>query len=111
MILLRRKGTALLCACLLALSACASHPAAGQGVRETPASLLAAFKKADTNGDEQLSREELSAGLPRYAANFDEIDTDHNGLVNFSELLSYVQWRRLQTEDAEEQHRMHRGGR
>lgn len=97
MILLRRTGTTLLCACLLALAACASHPTR-LGARETLTNLRAAFKKADSNGDEQLSREEFGAGLPGYAENFDEIDTDHNGFVNFAELWSYVQWKHLGSE-------------
>lgn len=91
--------TTLLSACLLVLSGCAAGPGRPGGPHETRASLLADFKKADTNGDEQLSREEMSAGLPRYAADFDEIDIDHNGLVNFAELWSYWQWRHLGTDD------------
>ena len=91
--------TPLLYACLLLVSACASHPGQALGPHETRASLLADFKKADANGDEQLSKDEMNAGLPRYAADFDEIDTDHNGQVNFAELWSYWQWRHLGTDD------------
>lgn len=90
---------ALLYAGLLVLPACASHPDHPVGPHETHASLLADFRQADTNGDEQLSKEEMSAGMPRYAADFDEIDTDHNGQVNFAELWSYWQWRHLGTDD------------
>lgn len=89
----------LLCACLLALTACSSQPGHPSGPHETRATLLADFKKADTNGDEQLSMDEMKAGLSRYAADFDEIDTDHNGQVNFAELWSYWQWRHLGTDD------------
>ena len=95
----RRTGIPLLCLCLLALQGCASHRSRPGGPHETHASLLADFKKADLNGDEQLTREEMSAGLPRYAADFDEIDTDHNGVVNFAELWSYWQWRHMGTDD------------
>jgi hypothetical protein len=98
----RLVGTALLCAGLLALAACASKPQHPNGPTP-PGGLRASFKKADLNGDEQLTREEMTAGLPQYAEHFDEIDTDHNGLVNLAELLSYAQWRRLEAEDAAEQ--------
>ena len=80
--------TPLLYACLLLVSACASHPGQALGPHETRASLLADFKKADANGDEQLSKDEMNAGLPRYAADFDEIDTDHNGTVSKPELAA-----------------------
>lgn len=106
----RRIGTALLCACQLALAACASPPP-HPGPQGLQGGLRAAFKKADLNGDEQLTREEMSAGLPQFAEHFDEIDTDHNGLVNLAELQSYVQWRRLESEDAAEQQRMNRNRR
>jgi Ca2+-binding EF-hand superfamily protein len=53
------------------------------------------FKRADTNGDEKLTREELAAGFPEFADNFDEIDTDHNGFVNLAELQSYFEWSEL----------------
>jgi hypothetical protein len=108
MIRLRHPGSALLCACLLALPACASH-SSRPGSRETLSSLRAAFKKADANSDEQLSREELSTGLPAYAANFDEIDTDHNGLVNFAELWSYISWKHLGPEPEAAPHMRHGG--
>ena len=111
MILLRHPGYALLCACLLTLSACASKPHHPGSQDLPPGGLRAAFKNADTNGDEQLTREEMSAGLPQYAEHFDEIDTDHNNLVNFAELQSYVQWRRLEIEDERQAQRLRRGGR
>jgi hypothetical protein len=111
MTLLRRSGYVLLCACLLTLAACASKPQhpGPQGI--PPGGLRAAFKKADTDGDEQLTREEMKAGLPQYAEHFDEIDTDHNNLVNLSELLSYVQWKRLEVEDENQARQLRRGGR
>lgn len=102
---LHRIGTAFLCAGLVALTACAG-PARQPDPLTVPGGLLALFKKADSNGDEQLTREELSAGLPQYADKFDEIDTDHNGLVNYAELKSYLQWRRLEKDDNAERQRM-----
>ena len=106
----RRIGTAFLCTCLLALAACAGAPRHADPLA-VAGGLLAVFKKADSNGDEQLTRDEMSAGLPQYAEHFDEIDTDHNGFVNYAELKSYLQWVRLGKEDAAEQQRMHRGRR
>jgi len=44
------------------------------------------FKDADTNGDGQLSREEVQAKMPRLAARFDELDTDKNGQLSREEL-------------------------
>lgn len=92
---LLRLGAAAVCAGVMAiLGACAEVPVHGgpQGLYD---SLLANFKKADSNGDEQLTREEMQAGLPQFFANFDEMDTDHNGRVNFAELWSYAQWRHM----------------
>ena len=47
--------------------------------------LEAAFKKADTDNDGTLTRDEAKA-LPRVAKHFDEIDTDKDGKVSLSEL-------------------------
>jgi hypothetical protein len=87
-----RLGAAALCAGAIALGACTEEPIHGgpQGLYD---SLHAKFKNADSNADEQLTREEMQAGLPQFFANFDEMDTDHNGRVNFAELWSYAQWR------------------
>ncbi len=49
------------------------------------------LKKADKNGDAQLSREKLGTGFPAFADHFDEIDTDHNGFINLAELQSYFE--------------------
>jgi Ca2+-binding EF-hand superfamily protein len=92
-----RFGAATFCACMLALAACSADPShAGQSALYT--SLRASFKKADTNGDEQLTREEMAAGMPQFAPYFDELDTDHSGKVNFAELWSYVQFRYVQAD-------------
>jgi hypothetical protein len=106
----RPLGTALLCACLLTLAACANQSARSHAARETRASSLAAFKTADTNSDEQLSREEFNAGFPDSAVDFDEMDTDHNGLVNFAEFWSYIQWKRVESEPDAIPHARYGGG-
>lgn len=53
------------------------------------------FKKADKNGDEKLTREELAKGFPGFAGQFDEMDVDHSGFVNLAELQSYFEWSEL----------------
>lgn len=49
------------------------------------------MKATDTNGDHQLSKEEMSKGMPRLAAHFDEIDVNHDAKVSTEELKTYVQ--------------------
>jgi Ca2+-binding EF-hand superfamily protein len=44
------------------------------------------FKEADTNGDGQLSLEEVQAKMPRLAARFNELDKDKNGQLSKEEL-------------------------
>ena len=44
------------------------------------------FKAADTNGDGQLSLEEVQAKMPRLAEHFTELDTDKNGQLSKEEL-------------------------
>lgn len=44
------------------------------------------FKEADTNGDGQLSLDEVQAKMPRLAAHFDELDQDKNGQLSKEEL-------------------------
>ena len=56
--------------------------------------LMAKFKAADTNGDGQLSKDEMSKGMPRLAAHFDEIDTNHDGQVSKQELVTYLRARK-----------------
>ena len=104
MLLPHRPALTVLCACVLLTVACQEQPrrAAPQGLYE---STLANFNKADSNNDEQLTREEMTAGLPQFAASFDEIDTDHNGKVNFAELWSFVQYRYVQRDP---EHRIQR---
>jgi len=44
------------------------------------------FKEADTNGDGQLSLEEVQAKMPRLAARFNDLDSDKNGQLSKEEL-------------------------
>ena len=45
----------------------------------------AAFKKADTDNDGSLTRDEAKA-MPRVAKNFDAMDTDNDGTVSANEI-------------------------
>jgi Ca2+-binding EF-hand superfamily protein len=47
--------------------------------------LEAAFKKADTDNDGTLTKDEAKA-MPRVAKNFDAIDTDKDGTVSLDEI-------------------------
>ena len=53
------------------------------------------FKKADTDQDESLTREETALGMPSMSLRFDEVDLDKNDRLNFAEVWSYVQWRQV----------------
>ena len=44
------------------------------------------FKEADTNGDGQLSLDEVQAKMPKLAERFSELDTDKNGQLTKEEL-------------------------
>lgn len=91
------------CAVLLALT---SGCIGGRGPDQDPrARALAEFRHADTNGDDELTREEMTKGLPQLAPHFDEMDQDHNGLVNFAELWSYLQFRSFAAADAKHRDR------
>lgn len=83
------------CSLLLAtlLSGCASP----REYQPSPLNLRTGeqFKKADKNGDEKLTREELAQGFPGFVEQFDEIDVDRNGSVNLAELRSYFEWSEL----------------
>jgi uncharacterized membrane protein len=50
------------------------------------AQIEAKLRAADTNGDQQLSREEAQAALPMVYALFDFLDADRNGQVTKEEL-------------------------
>lgn len=47
------------------------------------------MKQLDTNGDGQLSRDEVKSA-PMLSAKFDEIDTDKNGQLSKEELKAYM---------------------
>jgi Ca2+-binding EF-hand superfamily protein len=51
------------------------------------AAIEAAFKRADTNGDGKLSKEE-SARLPEVQANFDTLDKDKDGSLSLAEFMA-----------------------
>ena len=83
----------LTCAALLgSLAACGPRKPGNYNPR---AYFEADFKKADTDKDELLSREEAAIGLPSLSLRFDEIDLDKNERLNFAEVWSYVQWRQV----------------
>ena len=43
------------------------------------------FRKADANGDGQISREEAQKGMPLLARDFDRIDANKDGMVTLEE--------------------------
>lgn len=94
------RGLALILLLPGLLASCASHHPMELGGSASRHALLARFKQADSNGDEQLTREEMTHGMPELAPHFDEIDLDHNQQVNFAELWSYMQLRAFSAEDA-----------
>lgn len=53
---------------------------------EAAPQLAERFKKADTNSDGKLSREEAEKSLPGIARHFDAIDTNKDGFVTLGEL-------------------------
>lgn len=75
-------------AALLVGSAAASAQSTTQPMATPPAAAAApasdAFKRADTNGDQRLSREEARQ-LPAVAQNFDRLDADKDGSISLAE--------------------------
>jgi uncharacterized lipoprotein YajG len=59
-------------------------PAAAQKATDNKSAIAAAFKRADTNGDGKMSKEE-SARLPEIQAKFDELDKDKDGSLSMAE--------------------------
>lgn len=62
-----------------------------QQARETRRSNMrghmdAKFTEADTNGDGQLSLDEVQAKMPRLASRFSDLDKDKNGMLSKEEL-------------------------
>src|SRR3954463_800372 len=78
-LMVHRIAIGAVCVCATLMSAYVS------AANEPGSKLEAAFKKADTDGDGSLTRDEAKA-LPRVAKHFDEIDTDKDGKVSLKEL-------------------------
>ena len=49
------------------------------------------FEAADTDRSGDLTREEMTIRLPRFASRFDEIDADHDGVVTLRELERFLE--------------------
>jgi glycine/D-amino acid oxidase-like deaminating enzyme len=60
----------------------------------------ARFRAADPNGI-GLTREEMARNFPRLATRFDEIDTNHDGRIDASELSRALQHLSAQMRDAQ----------
>lgn len=65
----------------------AYHQAHRGGGTAAKKGALGPLTKLDANGDGMLSRDEV-AGHPRLAAEFDSLDTDHNGQLSPTELAA-----------------------
>ena len=75
------------CAAASALLLATALPAHSQMVAAASADVSAAFKRADTNADGKLSKEE--AGMfPSIAARFDELDKDKDGFLSLEEFAA-----------------------
>lgn len=58
------------------------------------------YVEADSNGDGQLSRDELGRLRPMLAKHFDRIDTNGDGLASEQELVDALrQWKQMRRED------------
>jgi hypothetical protein len=49
------------------------------------------FDAADTDCSGDLSRDELTRRLPRFASRFDDMDTNHDGVVSLRELEQFLE--------------------
>lgn len=65
----------------------AYHQAHRGGAAAAKGGALGPLSKLDANGDGYLSRDEV-AGHPRLAADFDQLDTDHDGRLSPAELAA-----------------------
>jgi Ca2+-binding EF-hand superfamily protein len=52
------------------------------------------FRRADSDGDGVLSRDEAARGLPRLARKFDRIDADGDGRLSLEEVHAWLDTRR-----------------
>ena len=77
-------GAVIACVALMAPYAFAAGQPGGK--------LEAAFKKADTDNDGTLTKDEAKA-MPRVEKNFDAIDTDKDGTVSLDEIHSFMKAR------------------
>ena len=69
--------------------ACAGSAFAGGPDAADGQNAAARIKKADTNGDGMISRDEAKAGLPMLYKRFDEVDANHDGQVTSEELKAF----------------------
>lgn len=73
-------------------------PALDQGGRKGDIARLAKEKAqarydaADADKDGKLSRDEVSRDLPYMAQNFDKLDLDHDGFLNWEEYVGHKRW-------------------
>lgn len=89
----------LLFSALLSGAALAAAPAPDAGAASTPPqataaaapapALAAAFKRADTDQDGRLNREEAEH-FPALAMRFDQIDTSHDQFISFDEFIQGI---------------------
>jgi Ca2+-binding EF-hand superfamily protein len=54
------------------------------------------FKKADTNGDGKISKDEAKANAPRLFEHFDAIDTNKDGQITADEMRAFHEKRRAE---------------
>lgn len=53
---------------------------------------MAKFDGADVNKDGKLSKAELAVSMPYLAENFDRLDADKDGFLNWEEFLGHNRW-------------------
>lgn len=59
--------------------------------RELQRQAMQRFEAADSDRSGDLNREEMTKRLPRFAARFDEIDANHDGVVSLRELDDFLE--------------------
>jgi hypothetical protein len=63
-------------------------PAAPRTRSVDDSAAVAAFRRADTNKDGMLSKDEVAARLPAIAARFAEFDLNHDGSLSMEEFIA-----------------------